>query len=448
MGKIFGTDGARGVVGRELTAELAFHIGSAAAQVITKLCAHQPTVLIGKDTRGSGDMLEAAVAAGICSVGANVLLLGVVSTPAVAYLVNKYGADAGVMISASHNSYEYNGIKLFGSTGYKLTDSEEEEIEALILGQTQSCAQAINAQVGRIGTAANACNDYVEYLAAQYCGAFSGKILVDCANGSASATARQLFSRLNLDADFLFDSPDGININEQCGSTHIEQLAEKVLAGGYSLGLAFDGDADRLLCVDEKGKVLDGDYLLCIFASYLQQVGRLNRDTVVVTTMSNMGFFKLMVQRGMQSEVTKVGDRYVLECMLEKNLSLGGEQSGHIIFIDKATTGDGQLSAVELLNALSHFDKPMSELAAQMTKYPQILTNVTVNAAMKQAFAANEAIAGCIAAWEQTLGEDGRIVVRPSGTEPYIRVMVEGANFTQIERCANEISEKIKQQLA
>ncbi len=447
MGRIFGTDGARGVVGIELTAELAMNIGRAAAMVLAAETHKKPLVVIGRDTRVSGDMLQAAVTAGLCSVGADVLLLGVVPTPAVAYLVQYYKADAGIMLSASHNPYEFNGIKLFGANGYKLTDTEEAEIEAIILDGTRPYDFKTDGALGRVKSAGDAVCNYIHSIAGIYNGGFSGKLLIDCANGSAAATAPKLFEAMGVAADFLADRPDGVNINEACGSTHIERLAPLVARGGYIAGLAFDGDADRLLAVDEKGCLLDGDVLLSIFSAYLAARGELNENTVVVTSMTNFGFFELMKNRGTKSEITKVGDRYVLEVMREKNLSLGGEQSGHMIFLQHATTGDGQLSAVMLLNALAAAQQPLSALGAQMKRFPQIMHNVNATPGMKAALDNHPVVCGTIDRWQQVLQGRGRVVVRASGTEPYIRVMVEGESEQEITKAADEIATAISTHL-
>lgn len=447
MGRIFGTDGARGVVGVELTAELAVNIGRAAAMVLASETKKKPLVVIGKDTRISGDMLETAVSAGLCSVGADVLLLGVVPTPAVAMLVQHYGADAGVMLSASHNPYEYNGIKLFGARGFKLTDEEEALIEGIILDQTTPYAVQRDAALGRVRVAERAQLDYVDALCAHYEGGFAGRVLVDCANGSAAATARALFAQLEIKATLLADAPNGVNINDGCGSTHIEQLAPRVVQGGYDLGLAFDGDADRLLAVDEKGNVLDGDVLLAVLSQYLAEKKALRGNAVVVTSMSNLGFFKLMQQRGIATEVTRVGDRYVLENMRQNGYSLGGEQSGHMIFLDCATTGDGQLSAVMLLNAIAAAKQPLSQLAGAMQRFPQTMVNVHATPSMKAAWEAHPLVQGEITRWQQTLADRGRVIVRASGTEPLIRVMVEGEQQQEIARAADEIATAIKTHL-
>ena len=444
MARLFGTDGVRGVAGRELTASLAMEVGAAAAMVLAAETHKKPLVIIGRDTRASGDLLEAAAAAGLCAVGADVLLLGVVPTPAVAYLVQRYHADAGVMLSASHNPYEFNGIKLFGPKGFKLTDAEEDRIEELVRSGRALDGQKSGGEVGRISRAQSAAEDYTAFLASHYRGGFSGRILADCANGSAAVTAGRLFERLGVSADLFACGPDGVNINDCCGSTHIERLAARVKASGYDLGLAFDGDADRLLAVDEQGNVLDGDFLLAILGDYLSGRKAIAKNTVVVTSMTNLGFFQLMRRRGTATEVTKVGDRYVLEAMLREGCSLGGEQSGHMIFLDLATTGDGQLSAVMLLNAIAAAGRPLSELGSAMKRFPQTMKNVSATPAAKEAYECDPAVSAAIADWSRTLEGRGRVVVRPSGTEPYIRVMVEWESAAEIERAADEIAAAIE----
>lgn len=444
MGRIFGTDGVRGIAYADLTLELSKNVGRAAAAVLTESTA-RPLVLIGRDTRESGTDLEREVAKGLSEAGADVLLLGVVPTPAVAWLVTYRKAAAGVMISASHNPYEYNGIKLFGPSGYKLTDEQEEEIESYLLGERPmppACEVS-----GSISRDEMAINDYVEHIASSCKGGFDGEILVDCSNGSASATAREVFARIGVKADFVACVPNGKNINDNCGSTHIENLCDMVVSGGYAAGFAFDGDADRLLAVDEKGNVLDGDFLLSILSSYLKGEGRLDNDTVVVTTMSNLGFFKLMEKRGMNTAVTKVGDRYVLEEMRKSGYNLGGEQSGHMIILDSATTGDGQLSAVTLLDAIKASGKPLSELGAEMTRFPQVMINVTADSAMKAQLDTNEAVQAVVRECNNELADSGRTVIRASGTEPLIRVMVEGQDKELIESVANRIAAAIEKNL-
>ena len=445
MGRLFGTDGVRGVANEKLTCELALELGRAAAMVLSDNARRRPIFAIGMDTRISSEMLACAMAAGLCSVGADVIQLGVVPTPAVPYLAGKYKADAGVMISASHNSAEFNGIKLFSGDGYKLPDELEEQIETIVLDREKTPRLSGGTDIGKVETRPSAVKDYVDHLKSTIPTSLAGmSVAVDCANGSAAVTAGRLFERLGVFADLLACGPDGVNINDRCGSTHIERLAARVKADGYDLGLAFDGDADRLLAVDEQGNVLDGDFLLAILGDYLSGRKALAKNTVVVTSMTNLGFFQLMRRRGTATEVTKVGDRYVLEAMLREGCSLGGEQSGHMIFLDLATTGDGQLSAVMLLNAIAAAGRPLSELGSAMKRFPQTMKNVSATPAAKEAYECDPAVSAAIADWSRTLEGRGRVVVRPSGTEPYIRVMVEGESAAEIERAADEIAAAIE----
>ncbi len=448
MGRLFGTDGARGVANSELTPELAMNIGRAAACVLTKEN-KRAKILIGKDTRQSSDMLEAALAAGLCSVGADVLILGVVPTPAVAYLVKKYECDAGVMISASHNPCEFNGIKIFQGTGYKLPDEIENRIEAIILDGAEEPPVKIGGEVGKIAYCESAVNDYVSHILECKQADFTGmKIAFDCANGSSSATAEKLFSSLGIDGVYSANEPDGVNINAGCGSTHLESLQSLVKANGCELGFAFDGDADRMLAVDENGNTVDGDKIIAICAKYMKEQGTLKNDTAVVTVMSNMGFFKFCDENSIHCEKTAVGDRYVLENMLKNGYNIGGEQSGHIIFLDHSTTGDGQLSALMLLNVIKNTGKSLSALAAEMQVYPQVLVNVTVTAEGKAAYASDDVIKAKIEETETKLGDDGRVLVRLSGTEPLIRVMLEGKDLDMITSFANEIADLVKERLS
>ncbi len=445
MGRLFGTDGARGVAITELTCEMAMQIGRAAALVLTKEAKHRAKIFIGKDTRISSDILEAALCAGICSVGAEAVKLGVVPTPAVAYLVRTHGADAGVMISASHNSVEFNGIKLFAATGYKLPDAIEAEIEALILDHPEQITLQSGTAVGAISEYANAKEDYISYLASCIVADCTGmRVVLDCANGSSSATAESLFTRLGAEVHMLSASPDGTNINKNCGSTHMENLMEYVKTHECDLGLAFDGDADRCLAVDENGKLVDGDKIIAICAHALQQEGKLKKNTAVVTVMTNLGFFHFAKANQIATKATKVGDRYVLEEMLSGGYNIGGEQSGHIIFLDEATTGDGELSGIKLLEILKKSGKKMSELASLMECFPQVLYNVTIQPQKKGLWQDDADIAAVIEKHTSILGDNGRILVRESGTEPLIRVMVEGKNAGQIEAAAQEITEQVK----
>ncbi|MGI5965714.1 phosphoglucosamine mutase [Anaerotruncus rubiinfantis] len=447
MGRIFGTDGVRGIANGDLTIELAMQIGRAAGMVVEESVGRRPTVLVGKDPRISSDMLEAALSSGLCSAGANVVQLGVVPTPAVAYLTTKYGADAGVMLSASHNPFEYNGIKIFSGEGYKLLDSQEEEIEEIVLDGARPFPLKSAGEIGVITRAENAADDYVNYLKTTVDCDLSGlRVAIDCSNGSASVTAKKLFCGLGAVCDIFHAEPDGRNINEKCGSTHIAELAKLVKAGRYDAGLAFDGDADRCLAVDENGELVDGDRLIALFAYHLKEQGKLKNNTVVATVMSNLGFFKFAEKHGIDTRATRVGDRYVLETMRNENFNIGGEQSGHIIFLDYMPTGDGQLSGVQLLSLLKTFQKPLSQAANVMRTYPQTLLNITATAEMKEALANDETVQQVINSLGEELGGDGRILVRPSGTEPLIRIMVEGQDHRQIEEIARRIADAIQKQ--
>ena len=448
MGKLFGTDGARGVAGKDLTPELAMQIGRAAAAVLAGKTQHRPRFIIGKDTRISGDMLESALAAGLCSVGADVELLGVIPTPAVAYLVRKYGADAGVVISASHNPVEFNGIKLFGGEGYKLPDEVEEEIEHHVFNNGAELTLATGTAIGTVKRVESALSDYVDYLAAAIDADLSGlNIAVDCANGASSAPASLLFPRLGANCHFIGNEPDGGNINEGCGSTHLDKLAAYVVKNGLDCGVAFDGDADRCLAVDETGKEIDGDKIIAILATDLKHEGKLKEDTAVVTVMSNLGFIEYMRQNGMKTAITAVGDRYVLEEMRDKGYVIGGEQSGHIILLQHSTTGDGELTAGMLLRALAEKKCKMSELNALYTRYPQVTVNVKATNEQKARYKEDEYIAGFVESQQQSLMGLGRVLVRASGTEPLIRVMVEGKDEEAITASADRIAVKINERI-
>ena len=448
MGRLFGTDGARGIAVTELTCELAMNIGRAAAIVLTKQKTHKgkARILIGKDTRISSDILESALIAGITSVGADVELLGVVPTPAVAYLVRYYGADAGVMISASHNSVEYNGIKLFSSTGFKLPDDVENEIEALILDTPEKMTLVDGSDVGRVRTMYGAVSEYNEHIQSTVDGKFQGLLVaIDCANGSASATAESLFYKFGAEYVYINNEPDGLNINDKCGSTHIEQLVELVKKRGCDVGFAFDGDADRCLAVDEKGNIIDGDKLIAILSRYMKELGTLKNNTAVVTVMSNLGFHRFMNENKIETVCTKVGDRYVLEEMLNNGYNIGGEQSGHIIFLDHATTGDGQLTAVQTLELLSKCKRPLSQLVKDIPDFPQLLVNVKITEDKKGLWDKTQKITDIIAQAEQTMGENGRILVRESGTEPLVRVMIEGKDEKEVRHWTNLIADTVRE---
>lgn len=448
MGRLFGTDGVRGVANSELTCELAMKIGRAGAMVLTEEVSVKPKVLIGMDTRASSEMLEAAIAAGLCSVGVDVLLLGEVPTPAVAFLVKKYGYDAGIMISASHNPCEYNGIKIFQADGYKLPDALEERIEEIILDETILPPVKIGGDVGRITTSEMPIFDYIEHLVSTVDVNFDGmKIALDCANGSASVTAPELFMRLGAECSIISGDPNGTNINEKCGSTYMGSLQKHVLENKLMAGFAFDGDADRLLAVDENGETIDGDKIIAICAEAMKARGKLYENTAVVTVMSNMGLFKYCREHGINCEVTKVGDRYVLEKMLEKGYRIGGEQSGHVIFIEYATTGDGQLTALKLLQIMKITGKSLAQLAADIEIYPQIMINVKVSNIGKVRYAADEEIKIAIKEAEDELKDEGRVLVRVSGTEPLVRVMLEGKDKALITKLAEQIAEVVRERL-
>lgn len=449
MGRLFGTDGARGVANVELTPNLAMDIGRAAAMVLTSKEVEQPTIIIGKDTRLSGDMLEGALVAGLCSVGANVKLLGVVPTPAVAYLVGKYGADAGIMISASHNPFEFNGIKIFSSNGCKLPDELENRIEEIVLDGVVPYTVADDCKIGTVKMEENAVDEYIEHIAKSVDYSLDGmEIALDCSNGSSSRTAEKMFTKLGAKVHMLFDEPNGVNINKDCGSTHIENLQNYVREHKLSCGLAFDGDADRCLAVDENGNLVDGDYLIAICAKDMKDRGVLKKNAVVGTVMTNMGFNKFCDENDMKFVSTKVGDRYVLEAMLKEGYNIGGEQSGHIIFLDYATTGDGELSGAMVLSIMKRTGKKLSELAKVMERLPQVLINVKVSAEGKQRFSTDEGVKTEINRVSEILGDKGRILIRVSGTEPLVRVMLEGESLEEIQSLAEEAAQVVRERLA
>ncbi len=449
MGRLFGTDGARGVANSELTVGLAVDIGKAAAMVLTEGNGKKhPKILIGKDTRLSSDMLEGALIAGLCSVGADVVLLGVVPTPTVAYLVKKYEADAGIMISASHNPFEFNGIKIFSGSGYKLPDALEEEIEAIVLDKAKPYPVPTGDGLGRVSYSESAIEDYISHIIETVPYRLDGmNIAIDCSNGSSSRTAEELFTRLGAKCHMLADDPDGININKDCGSTSMDNLRQYVKNNNLDLGVAFDGDADRCLACDENGDVVDGDFIMAICGLDLSSRGILSKNAVVGTVMSNMGFHRFCKDNGLTFISTDVGDRYVLEAMLREGYNFGGEQSGHVIFLDYATTGDGQLTAAQLLSIVNRRRAKLSDIATLMVHYPQVLINVKVTQEGKRSFADNKEINDKIEEVRNILGEDGRILVRLSGTEPLVRVMLEGADLNEIHRLGQETADLIKEKI-
>lgn len=445
MGRLFGTDGVRGVANEELTPQLAMQLGQAGAYVLSKENQHKPTIMVGCDTRISGDMLANALMAGACSVGANAVFVGVVPTPAVAYLTRKYKVDAGVVISASHNPVEFNGIKFFDGDGYKLPDSLEDEIEALIHNGMQGIKFPIGAGVGKIKYRTDAREEYINHAIQAVKVELSGmKIVVDCAEGAAFYTSIEALKELGGDIVAIHTNPDGSNINANCGSTHMEELQARVVYEKANLGLAFDGDADRLLAVDENGKIVDGDQIMAIVGNHMKGQGKLKKDTIVATVMSNLGFFLMGDKNGIHIEQTKVGDRYVLERMREMGASLGGEQSGHIIFLDENTTGDGLLSALHLLQVVVETQKPLSELAKIMEVMPQALINAKVPNHKKEHYMEYPEIADAIDALNKKFAGEGRVLIRPSGTEPLVRVMIEGKDQKMIEAEARKLAELIQ----
>lgn len=446
MGKLFGTDGIRGVVNAGLDADLAYKVGLAAANVLAKnkKSGEKPLVTIGKDTRISGDLLKGSLIAGLCTAGADVLDLGTLPTPGVAWVTIDQGADAGIVISASHNPYEHNGIKIFNGQGFKLSDELEEKIEEIILFSHNNIGMKTHGEIGRVRyIASKASEDYIDHLEEAIDSTLGGlRILVDCANGAASATAARLFARFSkLRTDVINADPDGLNINAKCGSTHMDALGAMVKAGGYDIGIAFDGDADRCLAVDEEGNEIDGDMIMAACALNMQEKGELHGNAIVATVMSNLGLHVFAKEHDMVLECTSVGDRNVLECMVEHGYSIGGEQSGHVIFLDNATTGDGELTALKVLALLKETGKKASEVFGVCKRYPQVLLNVAVaDNDVKKAIMENPQLAEAIKAEESALEGEGRVLIRPSGTEALMRVMVEAKT--------EEIAQSTAQRLA
>ncbi len=444
MARMFGTDGVRGVAGSELTIELATKLGQAGAYVLTKEKSHQPTIIVGCDTRISGGMLANALMAGICSVGANAVYVGVLPTPAVAYLTRKHKVDAGVVISASHNPMEFNGIKFFNGEGYKLSDALEDEIEELINNDMKDVVLPIGSGVGKIDYRFDIREEYVRFIEKCVPIDLKGmKIVVDCAEGASYYTSVKALKDLGAEVVALHVSPDGTNINANCGSTHMEELRARVVYEKANVGLAFDGDADRMLAVDELGNMVDGDQLMAICGNHMKEQGTLKKNTIVATVMSNLGMFLMAEREGIHIEKTKVGDRYVLENMRENGYNIGGEQSGHIIFLDENTTGDGLLSALHLLQVMVETGKKLSELASIMEVLPQALVNAKVPNHKKEHFAEYAEIAEAIEAVEKKFAGEGRVLIRPSGTEPLVRVMIEGKDQKLIEEEAKKLAELI-----
>jgi phosphoglucosamine mutase len=445
MGKYFGTDGVRGVANSELTPELAFKLGRFGGYVLTK-DKERPKVLIGRDTRVSGHMLEGALVAGLLSIGAEVMRLGVISTPGVAYLTKATGAQAGVMISASHNPVADNGIKFFGPDGFKLSDEQELEIENLMDVEVDELPRPVGSDLGQVNDYFEGSQKYLQHLKQTADEDFSGiHVALDCAHGATSSLATYLFADLDADLSTMGASPNGLNINEGVGSTHPEALAEFLKEKGADVGLSFDGDGDRLIAIDENGEIVDGDQIMYICAKYMKEHGQLKQGTVVSTVMSNLGFYKAVEVQGIHSVPTAVGDRYVVEEMRKSGYNLGGEQSGHIIFLDYNTTGDGLLTGVQLINIMKITQKPLSELASEMKKFPQKLVNIRVKD--KYHVTDNEKVKSVIAEVESEMNGDGRILVRPSGTEPLVRVMAEASTEELCEVYVNRIADVVKEEM-
>lgn len=444
MGRMFGTDGVRGVAGTELTIDLAMKLGQAGAYVLTKEGAHQPTLIVGCDTRISGGMLANALMAGICSVGANAIYVGIVPTPAIAYLTRKHKVDAGVVISASHNPMEFNGIKFFDSKGYKLPDQLEDEIEGLIRSGMQDVKMPIGSGIGTVRYWTDAREEYIDFIKQTVPVDLHGrKVVVDCAEGASYYTAVTALKGLGADLVAIHTNPDGTNINANCGSTHLDELRARVVYEKADAGLAFDGDADRMLAVDELGNAIDGDQIMAIIGNHMHKKGSLEKDTIVCTVMSNLGFLLMGKKQGINIVQTKVGDRYVLENMLENGYNLGGEQSGHIIFLHENSTGDGLLSGLHLLEVMVETGQKLSELAKIMEVMPQALVNAKVPTHKKDKYMEYPEIANAIQELEERFAGEGRVLIRPSGTEPLVRVMIEGKDQAVIEQEARKLADLI-----
>ena len=447
MARLFGTDGVRGEANVTLLPEMAYRLGRAATIYFGKESEGQPLIIIGRDTRISGEMFESALTAGICSAGGRAMLAGIIPTPAIAYLARKHKAKAGIVISASHNPFHDNGIKFFGGDGYKLPDSVEDELEAIVhqLETDDNYPRPTAEHIGHIEYRTDLLNQYMEFVISTCKERFEGvKVVLDCANGAAYEAMPKILRHLGATVKVIHALPNGTNINDGCGSTHLESLQKAVLENGADFGIAHDGDADRCLCVDEKGQIIDGDHILVMCAMDMMKDGKLPYNTVVTTVMANIGFHQAIKKAGGRAEITKVGDRYVLENMLKNGYKIGGEQSGHIIFTDFSTTGDGLITALQVLSSLKRSGRKASDLTALMTTYPQLLVNVKV--ATKEGWETNEAIKKAIAAGDEELGENGRILVRPSGTEPLIRVMAEGPDQEQLDRICHAIADIVKKE--
>ncbi|MFA6309348.1 MAG: phosphoglucosamine mutase [Clostridia bacterium] len=448
MGRLFGTDGVRGIANLELTADLAYKLGQAGAFVLSSDSKHTAKILVGMDTRISGDLLESAIVAGICSVGAKAICLGVIPTPAVAYLTGLYNADAGIVISASHNPFEFNGIKFFNSKGYKLSDETEIRIESIIQNNSEVLPKPTGEKIGTRTAKESAPEDYIAFAKGTINSDLRGiKVVADCANGAAYKIAPKTFAELGAEVITVSNKPDGTNINKECGSTDLRKLQQCVIENNADIGIAFDGDADRMLAVDEKGTIVDGDQIMAIIGLDMKRKGKLAKNTIVSTVMSNLGFEIMAKREGIEVVRTNVGDRYVLEEMIEHGYTLGGEQSGHIIFLDYNTTGDGLITALNLLSILKETGKKLSSLASVMSIMPQVLRNAKVKNENKLVFMDDELISDKCNKLEAEFNGQGRVLIRPSGTEPLVRVMIEGKNPEYITEKAQELAALIEQRL-
>lgn len=451
MRRYFGTDGIRRIANTDLSPEFVYKVAKAGAYVLSKHTDHSPIILIGRDTRISGNLIESAMTAGFLSYGANVLSVGVIPTPAIAYLTKKLNADASVVISASHNTFEFNGIKFFSNKGMKIPDELEEEIENIMDSDMINTLVASNEKIGISKESSNLADDYISFITSIFGDVFvknldtNFKVVIDTANGATYDVADKIFTKLGINHKIINNTPNGININDKCGSTHLEMLKDYVVSNNYSLGIAYDGDGDRCLLVDENGNTIDGDSILAISSNYLKEIGKLNKNTVVATVMSNIGLGKYAMKNGINLEKTNVGDRYVLEKMLEKGYNLGGEQSGHVIFSDYNRTGDGILTSLMILKILSEKHILLGEAASIVTIYPQVLYNAKVPNEKKNVYKDNDLIVQKIKEAENELKDSGRILIRPSGTEPVVRVMIEGENLDFITNLANEIGKLIEE---
>ena len=453
MRKYFGTDGIRRIANTELTPELVYKVAKAGAYVLSKHTDHTPTILIGRDTRISGTLIESAMTAGFLSYGANVKLLGVIPTPAVAYLTRKLKADAGVVISASHNTFEFNGIKYFSNKGTKIPDSLEEEIEEVMDSGKIEELTAVSSKIGVSENREDLLDEYVYFFRKNFDDIFDNfdkknfKVALDTANGATSVVAEKVFKVLGIPYEIINNTPDGININDNCGSTHLDMLKKYVVDNKLSLGVAYDGDGDRCLAVDENGEEIDGDKIMAIISQYLREKGKLKKDTIVATVMSNLGLHKYARDNGLELLQTKVGDRYVLEQMLKEGFNLGGEQSGHVILLDYNPTGDGILTSLMLITAILEKGQKPSEVASVIKLYPQVLINAKVDSNKKYDYEKDNEIKSAIDKLEKEFAGNGRVLIRPSGTEPLVRVMIEGENQEDITVKARKIADLIEKKL-